>query len=139
MNGVERFGVSMAPDLLKRFDEAITARGYSNRSEAIRDIVRDFLVEQEWESDETEVIGTITVVYDHRERDLRGHLTEVQHHYHPAIISTLHVHLDAHHCLEVVVVRGPASVVHHVADHMIRTRGVKHGKLTCTTTGRDLG
>jgi CopG family nickel-responsive transcriptional regulator len=138
VNGVERFGVSMAPDLLSKFDEAIAARGYTNRSEAIRDIVRDYLVEQQWESGEEEVIGTLTIVYDHHERDAMEQLTELQHHYHPAIISTLHVHLDEHHCLEVVVVRGAAAEVRSLSERIISTRGVKHGKLTCTTTGQGL-
>ena len=135
MNGVERFGVSMARDLLKKFDEAIAARGYTNRSEAIRDIVRDYLVEEQWASGEEEVIGPLTIVYDHHEHDAMEQLTELQHHYHPAIISSLHVHLDEHHCLEVVVVRGSAESVRHLAERVISTPGVKHGKLTCTTTG----
>jgi CopG family nickel-responsive transcriptional regulator len=138
VNGVERFGVSMAPDLLKRFDEVIAARGYTNRSEAIRDIVRDYLVDHQWGAGDDEVIGTITIVYNHHQPDLTEQLTELQHHHHSAIISTLHVHLDAHHCLEVLVVRGPAAAVRQIADRLISTRGVKHGKLTCTTTGHDL-
>ncbi|MBI3945687.1 MAG: nickel-responsive transcriptional regulator NikR [Armatimonadetes bacterium] len=138
MNGVERFGVSMAPDLLRQFDAVIAERGYTNRSEAIRDIVRDYLVEAHWEQGDEEVIGTVTLVYDHHQRDLTEQLTDLQHHFHSEIISTLHVHLDAHHCLEVLVVRGPAAQVRHLADRVISTRGVKHGKLTCTTTGRDL-
>lgn len=128
----------MAPDLLKKFDAAIADRGYTNRSEAIRDIVRDYLVEQQWEQEETEVIGTITLVYDHHYHDLSEQLTELQHHYQTAIISTLHVHLDLHHCLEVLVVRGATSTVRQLSDRLISTQGVKHGKLTCTTTGHDL-
>lgn len=129
----------MTPELLKRFDEATAARGYTNRSEAIRDLVRDYLVEQQWEFGEGEVIGTITILYDHHQRDLTEQLTELQHHYHPEIISTLHVHLDEHHCLEVLVVRGAAPAVRQLADRVITTRGVKHGKLTCTATGHALG
>jgi len=138
VNGVERFGVSMAPDLLSRFDEVIAARGYTNRSEAIRDIVRDYLIEQQWESGEGEVIGTLTLVYDHHEHDTMEQLTALQHHYHEAILSTLHIHLDAHHCLEVIVVRGSSTDIRRLADKVITTRGVKHGKLTCTTTGQGL-
>jgi CopG family nickel-responsive transcriptional regulator len=138
VNGVERFGVSMAPDLLSKFDEAIATRGYTNRSEAIRDIVRDYLIEQQWESGEEEVIGTLTLVYDHHEHDTMEQLTALQHLYHEAILSTLHIHLDAHHCLEVIVVRGSSTDVRRLADKVITTRGVKHGKLTCTTTGQDL-
>lgn len=138
MSKLERFGVSMPSDLLREFDEAIAARGYTNRSEAIRDIVRDYLVEREWECGSSEVIGTITLVYDHSEHDVADQLTDLQHHFHPSVISTLHVHLDEHHCLEALVVRGPASAVREVADRLISTRGVKHGKLTCTTTGHGL-
>lgn len=138
MQGVERFGVSMAPDLLEQFDALIAERGYTNRSEAIRDIVRDYLVEAKWEQGEEEVIGTITLVYDHHQHDLTEQLTDLQHHFHEAVISTLHVHLDSHHCLEVLVVRGPAAQVRSLADRLISIRGVKHGKLTCATTGQVL-
>ncbi|MDH7569321.1 MAG: nickel-responsive transcriptional regulator NikR [Armatimonadota bacterium] len=138
MSHMERFGVSMPPDLLRQFDAAIETRGYTNRSEAIRDIVRDFLVERRWDSDDAEVIGTITLVYDHHQHDLTEQLTDLQHQFHAAIISTLHVHLDYHHCLEVLVVRGTAGAVRTLANRLLSTRGVKHGKLTATTTGENL-
>lgn len=138
MNGVERFGVSMNERLLKQFDQCIQRKGYQSRSEAIRDIVRDYLVASEWESREGEVVGTVTIVYDHHTRELNRVLTDLQHRHHKSIVCTTHVHLDAHNCLEVIVVKGTSQAVRAIADRLIGTRGVKHGKLVCTTTGRTL-
>ncbi len=133
-----RFGVSIDDQLLQQFDELISDKGYSNRSEAVRDLMRDALVERQWSQDDAETVGTVTLVYDHHTRDLSDRLTEHQHHHHQAIISVLHVHLDAHNCLEVVVVRGTAQEVKKLADELIGTKGVKHGKLVTTTTGQNL-
>lgn len=133
-----RFGVSIDGQLLQQFDELIRDKGYSNRSEAVRDLMRDALVERQWSQDDAETVGTVTLVYDHHTRDLSDRLTEHQHHHHQAIISVLHVHLDAHNCLEVVVVRGTAQEVKKLADELIGTKGVKHGKLVTTTTGQNL-
>jgi len=135
---VIRFGVSMDDRLLQRFDELIERKGYVNRSEAVRDLIRNVLVEDQWTRGEEEIVGTVTIVYDHHTRDLGDKLTEQQHSHHGSIISSLHVHLDAHHCLEVVVVRGKAAEVRRLADELIGTKGVKHGKLVTSTTGRDL-
>lgn len=132
-----RFGVSFDSELLERFDELISSKGYKNRSEAIRDLVRDYLVEYEWEED-VETMGAITMVYDHHRRELSESLVALQHDYHSSIISSTHVHIDEHNCLEVVVVRGKGSMVKEIADKLISTRGVKHGKLTMTTTGKNL-
>ena len=132
-----RFGVSFDSELLERFDELISSKGYRNRSEAIRDLVRDYLVEYEWEED-VETMGAITMVYDHHRRELSESLIALQHDYHSSIISSTHVHIDEHNCLEVVVVRGKGSMVKEIADKLISTRGVKHGKLTMTTTGKNL-
>lgn len=132
-----RFGVSFDSELLERFDELISSKGYRNRSEAIRDLVRDYLVEYEWEED-VETMGAITMVYDHHRRELSESLVALQHDYHSSIISSTHVHIDEHNCLEVVVVRGKGSMVKEIADKLISTRGVKHGKLTMTTTGKNL-
>ena len=132
-----RFGVSIPNRLLERFDALVEEKGYGNRSEALRDLIRDFLVEAEWESDE-ETIGTVTLVYDHHTRDLSDKLTEHQHNHHEEIISTLHIHLDAHHCLEAVVIKGKTLKVKRLADELIGTKGVKHGKLVTTTTGQNL-
>jgi CopG family nickel-responsive transcriptional regulator len=132
-----RFGVSFDSELLERFDELISSKGYKNRSEAIRDLVRDYLVEYEWEED-VETMGAITMVYDHHKRELSESLIALQHDYHSSIISSTHVHIDEHNCLEVVVVRGKGSMVKEIANKLISTRGVKHGKLTMTTTGKNL-
>lgn len=133
-----RFGVSIDESLLQQFDELIKDKGYRNRSEAVRDLMRDALVERQWALDDEETVGTVTLVYDHHTRDLSDKLTEHQHSHHHAIISVLHVHLDAHNCLEVAVVRGTAREVRRLADELIGTKGVKHGKLVTTTTGKDL-
>ncbi len=133
-----RFGISIDERLLQQFDELIESKGYDNRSEAIRDLIRNALVEQQWSGDDEETVGTVTLVYDHHTRDLADKLTEHQHSHHEAIISALHVHLDAHHCLEVVVVKGQAREVKRLADELIGTKGVKHGKLVTSTTGTGL-
>ena len=133
-----RFGVSIDESLLRQFDQLIQDKGYQNRSEAVRDLMRDALVERQWTREDEETVGTVTLVYDHHTRDLADKLTEHQHSHHHAIISVLHVHLDAHNCLEVAVVRGTAREVRRLADELIGTKGVKHGKLVTTTTGKDL-
>lgn len=133
-----RFGVSIDENLLRQFDRLIEEKGYGNRSEAVRDLMRDALVEREWSRDDEETVGTVTLVYNHHTRDLSDKLTEHQHSHHQAIVSVLHVHLDAHNCLEVAVVRGSAQEVRRLADELIGTKGVKHGKLVMTTTGSNL-
>jgi CopG family transcriptional regulator, nickel-responsive regulator len=138
MTDLTRFGISIDARLLDRFDQMIGDKGYVNRSEAIRDLIRSALVDEEWARDDQEIVGTVTLVYDHHTRDLSDKLTEHQHSHHNEIVSALHVHLDAHHCLEVVVVRGKARQVKRLADELIGTKGVKHGKLVTSTTGQDL-
>jgi CopG family transcriptional regulator, nickel-responsive regulator len=137
MSDITRFGVSMDDELLVRFDRLCKRRKYQNRSEALRDLVRDALVRDEWQGDE-EIVGTITLVYDHHTRELGDGLTQVQHDHFDAILSNLHVHLDHDNCLEVIAVRGSASLVQKVADSLISKRGVKHGMLSATTTGKRL-
>jgi CopG family nickel-responsive transcriptional regulator len=138
MSSLIRFGVSIPQELIEQFDARIKAKGYSTRSEAIRDIIRDYLVEGEWEGGDMEVTGTITIVYNHHTRELSNVLTGLQHEFHDAVLCTTHVHLDAHNCLEVIIVRGGNAQVRAIADRLISTRGVKHGKLVCTTTGQSL-
>ena len=138
MPQMTRFGVSVQADLVRAFDNNISSRGYRTRSEAIRDLMRDYLVEDEWRSQRRRVVGTVTIVYDHETRELNHVLTELQHQFHDAIVCTTHVHLDEHNCLEVIVVQGRAEQVRAIADRLISTRGVKHGKLVCTTTGERL-
>ena len=136
MGELSRIGVAIDSDLLDRFDEHIAKRGYTNRSEAFRDMIREDLVEHASESPEARVIGTVTLVYDHHVRMLSDRLTDLQHDSHHIILSTLHVHLDHDNCLEVIVVKGKSGEVRRVADALISTKGVKLGRLTIT--GADL-
>jgi len=138
MGELSRIGVAIDSDLLAKFDRLISQRGYSNRSEAFRDLIRDELVQKMAESPESNVVGTVTLVYDHHVRMLNDKLIDMQHEYHRAILSTLHVHLDHDNCLEVLVVRGKAGAVQKIADSLIATKGVKHGRLTITTSGASL-
>ena len=138
MEDIVRFGVSMDSGLLKQFDKYIAEKGYANRSEAIRDLIRNNLVEKEWEVGTRETVGTITIVYNHHKRELTDTLTNIQHEYHASMISTMHVHLDAHNCLEVLVVKGKSGEIKIIADRLIGIKGVMHGKLTPTTLGKDL-
>ncbi|ODS30385.1 MAG: transcriptional regulator [Candidatus Scalindua rubra] len=138
MEDIIRFGVSMDSRLLKQFDKYITKKGYANRSEAIRGLIRNSLVEKEWKVGTGETVGTITIIYNHHKRELPDILTSIQHKYHTSMISTLHVHLDSHNCLEVLVVKGKAREIKMIADRLIGTKGVKHGKLTTTTLGKYL-
>jgi CopG family nickel-responsive transcriptional regulator len=133
-----RFSVSLPPTLLKQLDEMTGEKGYDNRSLAIADMIRAQLVEHRQKSDSGEIAGTITLVYDHHKMHVQETLTEIQHDHHDVILSTVHVHLDHHNCLEVLIVRGKASVIRKIADELIAAKGVKHGKLTVTTTGKDL-
>jgi len=138
MGVLSRIGVAIDTELLAKFDRLIARRGYTNRSEAFRDLIRDELVEETRESPDSQVVGTVTLVYDHHVRQLSEKLTEIQHGFHRAILSTLHVHLDHDLCLEVIVIRGRSRDVQKVADTLISTKGVKHGRLTVTTSGAEL-
>jgi len=133
-----RFGVAMDSRLLDKFDSHIIKKGYANRSEAIRDLVRNNLVEEEWKASDKDTVGTATIVYSHSVREITDILTELQHHYHAEIISCMHVHLDAHNCLEVLALKGKPNNIKKIADTLIATKGVKHGKLVMTTTGKEL-
>jgi len=133
-----RFSASLAPQLLRDLDQMTREKGYSNRSLAIADMIRDHLVEHRQKFGNEEIAGTITLVYDHHKQHVQATLTDIQHDHHDVIISTLHVHLDHHNCLEVLVVRGQASQIRKIADELVAAKGVKHGKLTVTTTGKDL-
>jgi len=133
-----RFTVSLPPTLMRQLDEMTAEKGYTNRSLAIADMIRDHLVEHQQKTDTAEIVGTITLVYDHHKMHVQETLTDIQHDHHDVILSTVHVHLDHRNCLEVLLVRGKAVVVRKIADELIAAKGVKHGKLTVTTTGRDL-
>jgi CopG family nickel-responsive transcriptional regulator len=138
MGELSRIGVAINSELLDKFDSLIAERGYTNRSEAFRDLIRDELVEKQWESPDANVVGTVTLVYDHHVRMLNEKLTDMQHDHHRLILSTLHVHLDHDNCLEVLVVKGKSRQVQRVAEALISTKGVKHGRLTITTSGTEL-
>ena len=132
-----RFSVSLDPQLLEDFDRVLVEKKYETRSEAVRDLIRDKLVVDEWE-EKGEAVGTVTIVYDHHQHDLTRKLTSLQHDFHTLILSAMHVHLDHDNCLEVLVVRGPGRKIREISDRLIGTRGVKHGKLTMTTAGAEL-
>ena len=136
--GSVRFGVSMDTKLIEAFDRHIRKKDYGNRSEAIRDLVRDTLVQEEWASGDTETVGTVSLVFDHHHGDITETLNSIEHDNLNTIVSTLHVHLDHHNCLEVLVLRGKAATIKHIADRLISTKGVKHGKLTVATTGQSI-
>ena len=132
-----RTGISLESDLLARFDRVIQKKGYKNRSEAIRDLVRDFAVTEDAEENRT-VVGTLTMVYDHHRPKLSEQLTEAQHHAESKVLAATHVHLDHHNCLEVIIMKGRSSEVRGIADRILSLRGVKHGKLVLTTQGKGL-
>ncbi|OPX76855.1 MAG: putative nickel-responsive regulator [Methanosaeta sp. PtaB.Bin018] len=134
-----RIGVSLPEKLLTRFDEIILQRGYSSRSEGIRDAIRNYIVHYEWMSDvQGERVGVITLVYSHSQRGLVENLTEIQHEFGSTIQSSLHVHLDQENCLEVIVLRGEGQDVKKAAEKMMALKGVKHVKLTTTSVGKEL-
>lgn len=138
MTELVRFGISIHRDLLERFDDACARKGYNNRSEAIRDLIRDSLVQIEWKDGKAETVGTVTLVYDHHVLDLPRKLTHIQHENEKLVVSTVHVHLDRQHCLEVLILRGPARKVKAFGEKLTSVRGIVHGKFTMTTTGRHL-
>ncbi len=135
MSDLCRIGVAIDEDLLGQFDGMLERKGYSNRSEAFRDLIRDALVREETTDPEREAVGTLTLVYDHHVRQLADKLTDMQHDHFREIISTLHVHMDHDNCLEVLVLRGRAGAIRRIADKLVSTKGVKHGRLTLTTAG----
>jgi len=138
MEELFRFGVSISSQLLKKFDHLIAKRGYVNRSEAIRDLIRKHLVEHEWEQGDKETLGTLTILYNHHVRELSDRLEHLQHEHHDNVISTMHVHLDHHNCLEVMVLKGKPEKIRSLADNILGVKGVKHGKLVMTSLGREL-
>jgi len=129
---VERVGVSFEPELLEKFDAMITKKGYSNRSEAVRDLVRKSLIEADIEKEKGDVFGTLTIIYDHHAGDVNNRLMHLQHHHIGDILSTTHIHVDEDTCLEVLIVRGKAGDVKRLADNIRALRGVKHGGLVIT-------
>jgi len=137
MSDIVRFGVSLEKELLEKFDKLSKEKQYPNRSEAIRDLIREELVKREW-AEGKEVAGAITLVFDHHKRELMNTLTDIQHDFYQLIISSQHVHLDHDNCLEMIVVRGKPRGVKELADKLRATKGVKYGSLSIATTGKEL-
>jgi len=137
MSELVRFGVSLDKALLEKFDKLIRSRNYTNRSEALRDLIRQEFVKREWE-ELKDIAGAITLVYDHHKRELANRLIDIQHDYQKVIISTQHVHLDHHHCLEIIAVRGFAAKVQKLANALKAMIGVQHVTLSMTSTGKDI-
>lgn len=136
MSELVRFSVAMPEDLMEELDSYTERRGLAkNRSEVIRDLVRGALVEEQVEDPESEIFGTLTMVFNHHSNDLRDKLDAIQHEHVSEIVSTVHVHLDEENCLEVVLMRGNSRVIRSISDALLGTKGVMHGKLVVTTTG----
>ncbi len=137
MSDLVRFGVSLEKSLLDRFDRFIREQNYTNRSEAFRDMIRQELIKKEWvEGDD--VAGAITLIYDHHRKDLLNKITDIQHNFQKLIISTQHIHLDHHNCLEIIAVRGNPSEVQKLMGLMKVIKGVKHGTLSMSSTGKEI-
>jgi CopG family nickel-responsive transcriptional regulator len=137
-NKLTRFGVSMERDLLMKFDQLITKRGYTNRSEAIRDFARKEMVAQVIHDQKAIMFGVLSYVYNHHIRELEAKLTDIQHDYFKIIISTSHVHIDHDSCLEVIILKGRASAIDRLASKILSMKGVKHGKLELTLSGEKI-
>ena len=138
MSDTVRFGVSLSMELLERFDELIGELGYDNRSEAVRDLIREKLVEEEWKSPDVETFAAVLLVYDHHTMDVAGRLMDLQHESFAQVVGSFHVHLDEHNCLEIVVVKGRAGDLRELSQDMISLKGVKYGTLNLGTSGEGL-
>ena len=126
---ITRFGMSIEPELLKKFDKIIKKEGYTNRSEKIRDLIRKNLIKQRTLNPESEVVGTLTIIYDHHISNLTNKLLGYQHEHHNEILATTHIHIDHHHCLEVIVLKGKTGKIQKLADNIIALKGIKNGEL----------
>ena len=132
MGILSRIGIALDSELLKRFDRSIARRGYTNRSEAFRDLIRDRLVTEQTAAPDAIVVGTVTLIYDHHASGITEKLTEVQHEHHELVVSTSHAHLDHDSCLEVLIVHGKSAKVEQFADLLIGLKGVQQGRLVMT-------
>jgi len=132
-----RFGVSLEKGLLDKFDQLMKRKNCANRSEAFRDLIRQELIKQEWQSGK-EIAGAITLIYDHHRRELVNKLTDIQHGYQKIIISTQHIHLDHNNCLEIIAVKGAPKDAQKLADTLKSVKGVKHGTLSMSSTGKGI-
>jgi len=137
MGELVRTGVSLEQELLAKFDQAIRKKRYQNRSEAIRDLIRDYLVGEEVHGD-LPVVGTLSLIYDHHRPNLTERLVEAQHRAGGKVLAATHVHLDHHNCLEVIIMKGRGADLENLANGILSLRGVKHGRLVITTTGKHL-
>jgi CopG family nickel-responsive transcriptional regulator len=135
---LSRIGIALDSDLLKRFDRSIERRGYTNRSEAFRDLIRDRLVTEQTSAPDATVVGTVTLIYDHHAYGITEKLTEVQHENHDLVVSTSHAHLDHESCLEVLIVHGKSGRVAGFADRLIGLKGVQHGRLVMTVPSHSI-
>ncbi|OGX14999.1 MAG: nickel-responsive regulator [Omnitrophica WOR_2 bacterium RBG_13_41_10] len=137
MPKVVRFGISLEKNLLGKFDRLIREKNYTNRSEAFRDLIREDLVKAEWKKNK-EIVGAITLIYDHHKRELVNKLMDIQHDFGELIISSQHIHLDHNNCLEIIAVKGFSKEAQKLADSLKSVKGVKHGTLSLSTTGKDI-
>ncbi len=137
MPKVFRFGISLDKDLLDKFDRLIREKNYTNRSEAFRDLIREDLVKAEWKKNK-EIVGAITLIYDHHKRELVNKLMDIQHDFGGIIISSQHIHLDHNNCLEIIAVKGSSKEAQKLSDNLKSVKGVKHGTLSLSTTGKDI-
>ena len=138
MSTLERFTISIDRKLLKNFDRRNNRMSYANRSEAIRDLIRSCLVDEEIQKVKGKIAATVTIVYNHHQRELSEQLTRLQHHHNNIVVATSHIHLDNDNCLEVAILRGPNTAVHSLAEALVAQKGVKHGKAIFTTEGKDI-
>ncbi len=132
MENVTRFGVSIEPQLLEQFDSIIKNKGYATRSEAIRDLMREYILRQRTADPDTESLGTLTMIYNHHVSSLNERLLDIQHDHHQEILTTTHIHVDHHTCLEVLVLKGKTGDIQQLADHIKALKGIKHGELVIT-------
>jgi CopG family transcriptional regulator, nickel-responsive regulator len=139
MGFLTRIGVALDSDLLERFDDFISRLGYTNRSEAFRDLIRDRLVAERTATPNATVVGTVTLIYDHRSHGVTERLTELQHAHHKLVVSTSHAHLDHDSCLEVLIVQGRSGQIEEFAGRLIGLKGVQHGRLVMTLAQPALG
>ncbi len=138
MTSLARFGISLDKGLLDKFDKLIESKSYTNRSEAFRDLIRQELVKKEW-LDANEVIGAVTLIYDHHKRELVNTLLDIQHEFGSCIISSQHIHIDHNNCLEILAVKGQPERIQRLSDSLKSVKGVKHSTLSMSTTGKDIG
>ena len=135
---LKRFGISLEESLLTQFDSLCKKQGYTNRSEAIRDLIRNALIQKEWFEGNTETTGVVMIIYDHHQYQMAQKITNIQHEHFVSIVASLHSHLDHHNCVEIILLRGKAKRIQYIADNIISTKGVKYGQFIPATTGKSI-